>query len=184
MNSGDHANVLRLLSLVGLGDAELDLLSLCERLPSVHLDARVVNEEIGKIFPLDEAEALLVVEPLHGTRVTGHLDGTDATRLLSLVGLDDLELDLLVLPQTTLSLPHDVGGVDEHVVTLIHRDEAEALGRVETSHGASSHGISAFLVADAICISLLADGSLLTKFVSKKPSVSLLRNWRSKVDVL
>src|SRR4051812_13241488 len=58
--------------LVGLGalgaldDLEVDPLALFEALVPVHLDGRVVDEDVLTAVDGDEAEALLGVEPLHG----------------------------------------------------------------------------------------------------------------------
>src|SRR4051812_49967615 len=58
--------------LVGLGalgaldDLEVDPLALFEALVPVHLDGRVVDEDVLTAVDGDEAETLLGVEPLHG----------------------------------------------------------------------------------------------------------------------
>src|SRR4051812_32959244 len=58
--------------LVGLGalgaldDLEVDPLALFQALVPVHLDGRVVDEDVLTAVDGDEAEALLGVEPLHG----------------------------------------------------------------------------------------------------------------------
>src|SRR5437764_14676305 len=63
----DHANVLRLFSLAAGSDVELDLLTFVERLVATPLDVGEVDEHIVAVFPRNEAEALLIVEELHGT---------------------------------------------------------------------------------------------------------------------
>src|SRR3954452_24920606 len=66
MRSGD-ANVLRLRALGALGEIELDLLVLVERLVATGLDGGEVDEHVLAAAVLrDEAEALLGVEPLDG----------------------------------------------------------------------------------------------------------------------
>src|SRR4029079_6972444 len=61
-------DVLRLRALGALGDVELDALVLVQRTVAVALDGRVVHEDVGAAAVLsNEAEALLSVEPLHGT---------------------------------------------------------------------------------------------------------------------
>src|SRR4051794_36415997 len=62
----DRADVLRLRALLALGDVELDALRLVERLVAAPRDRREVAEHVGAAAVLlDEAEALLRVEPLH-----------------------------------------------------------------------------------------------------------------------
>src|SRR5919198_917630 len=62
------ADAGRLEPLRPLHDVELDLLSLGEAAEPVHLDRSVVAEDVLTPVVLgDEAEALCVVEPLHGT---------------------------------------------------------------------------------------------------------------------
>src|SRR4051812_39181946 len=71
--------------LVGLGalgaldDLEVDPLALFEALVPVHLDGRVVDEDVLTAVDGDEAEALLGVEPLHGAlcHVCSHVRATD-----------------------------------------------------------------------------------------------------------
>src|SRR6266702_3295679 len=48
-------------------DIELDALALIEGAVAVHLDRRVVHENVSTIFEGDEAVALVAVEPLHGS---------------------------------------------------------------------------------------------------------------------
>src|SRR3954453_6483205 len=59
-------NVRRLQALVALHDLELDLLALGQRPVALRLDGGVMHEDIVAVLPGDEAEALLVREPLHG----------------------------------------------------------------------------------------------------------------------
>src|SRR5260370_42564918 len=62
-----RANVLSLRALRTLGDVELDLLVLVQRLVTLRLDRRVVHENVvAAVLLRDEAETLLGVEPLHG----------------------------------------------------------------------------------------------------------------------
>src|SRR5918994_6352196 len=53
-------------TLLALDDLEADPLALVEALVAVHLDGRVVNEDVLAAVDGDEAQALLGVEPLHG----------------------------------------------------------------------------------------------------------------------
>src|SRR4051812_17762121 len=55
-----------LRTLLALDDLEGDPLALVEALVAVHLDGRVVDEDVLAAVDGDEAEALLGVEPLHG----------------------------------------------------------------------------------------------------------------------
>jgi hypothetical protein len=61
----DHANVLRFVTLAARGYVELDVLTLFERLVSLTLNVRVVDEDVLLTFERDEAEALLGVEEFH-----------------------------------------------------------------------------------------------------------------------
>src|SRR3954453_3198079 len=64
-SESDGTNVLRLGALGTLGDVELDLLVLVQRLVAVGLDRRVVHEDVvAAVLLRDEAETLLGVEPL------------------------------------------------------------------------------------------------------------------------
>src|SRR5690606_696041 len=67
VSRSERADVLRLRALRALGDVELDLLVLVQRLVAVGLDGRVVHEDVvAAVLLRDEAETLLGVEPLHG----------------------------------------------------------------------------------------------------------------------
>src|SRR5918995_7162365 len=61
----DRADVLCFLALPAWPDVELDALTLLEGAVARRLDRRVVDEHIVAVFALNEAEALLSVEPLH-----------------------------------------------------------------------------------------------------------------------
>src|SRR5690606_35377158 len=65
----DRADAVRLRALRALRDLELDTLGVLERAVAVSLDRAVVDEHVGSVAPvlLDEAVALLSVEPLHGS---------------------------------------------------------------------------------------------------------------------
>src|SRR5688572_27823005 len=64
--SAGGANGVGLRALRALDDLELDALTLVKALVPVHLDGRVVDEDVLAAVDGDEAEALLGVEPLHG----------------------------------------------------------------------------------------------------------------------
>src|SRR4051794_37509042 len=64
-NSG-AADCVGLRTLLALDDLEGHPLALVEALVPVHLDGRVVDEDVLAAVDGDEAEALLGVEPLHG----------------------------------------------------------------------------------------------------------------------
>src|SRR5918998_2910776 len=65
--TSERANVLRLRTLGALGEVELDLLVLVERLVAAGLDRGEVDEHVLAATILrDEAEALVGVEPLDG----------------------------------------------------------------------------------------------------------------------
>src|SRR6478736_8148933 len=73
VSRSERTDVLRLRALRPLGDVELDLLVLVQRLVALRLDGRVVNEDVVAAVLLgDEAEALLSVEPLHGALSHAH----------------------------------------------------------------------------------------------------------------
>src|SRR5436309_4078771 len=59
-------DVRGLKALVALHDFELDALPLGQRAVAVHLDRAVVDEHVIPTLALDEAESLLVREPLDG----------------------------------------------------------------------------------------------------------------------
>src|SRR5947207_15204516 len=66
----DDPYVRRLESLRPLGDLERDALPLLEAFVAVRLDLREMDEDVVSLLPLNEAEALLVAEPLD--RAFGH----------------------------------------------------------------------------------------------------------------
>ena len=59
-----------LLTLRSFHDIELKRLTLGQALESVALDRRIMHENIVAVRSLDESEALGIVEPLYGTRVS------------------------------------------------------------------------------------------------------------------
>src|SRR5439155_26140867 len=63
----DLPDVGGLQSLGALGHLELVRLTLGEALKAVGLDGARTDEDVLARFPLDEAEALRIVEPLHGS---------------------------------------------------------------------------------------------------------------------
>src|SRR5690606_21129369 len=65
--ASDAADVLRLRAFGSLRDVELDALLLVEALVALALDCGVEDEHVVTHAALDEAEAPLGVEPLHGT---------------------------------------------------------------------------------------------------------------------
>src|SRR6187401_934621 len=73
LRSGEDANVRGLQALLALLHFELHALVLSERLEAVALDVAEVGEEVGAARVLrDEAEALALVEPLHGSGLGRH----------------------------------------------------------------------------------------------------------------
>src|SRR6478609_9615832 len=75
VSRSERTDVLRLRALRALGDVELDLLVLVQRLVAVGLDGRVVHEDVvAAVLLRNEAETLLGVEPLHGA--LSHVLGT------------------------------------------------------------------------------------------------------------
>src|SRR5436190_8662963 len=71
--SGEDANVRGLQALLALLHFEFDALVFGERLEAVALDVAEVGEEVGAARVLrDEAEALALVEPLHGSGLGRH----------------------------------------------------------------------------------------------------------------
>src|SRR5688500_14011154 len=66
--SADLDDVLGGGALLALDDLELDPVAFLQRLEAVPLNRRIVNEAVLlAVLRRDEAEALRVVEPLHGT---------------------------------------------------------------------------------------------------------------------
>src|SRR5512133_3231620 len=63
----DRADVLCFLALLAWADVELDALALLQSAVAGGLDCRVVDEHVVAVFALDEAVALLGVEPLHSS---------------------------------------------------------------------------------------------------------------------
>src|SRR3954465_14083593 len=64
----ERANLLRLRALLALGDLELDPLVLFQSAVAARLDGREVDEHVSPpAVDGDEAEALVCVEPLHGS---------------------------------------------------------------------------------------------------------------------
>jgi hypothetical protein len=68
-------------------------------------------------------------------------DHTDVLGFLTLATRGDIELDTLALVERLIAVALDVGEMDEHVVALLSRNEAEALLGVEELHGTCSQGI-------------------------------------------
>src|SRR4051794_25415993 len=66
LTSSGRGDLIGLRALGALDDLEADPLALFEALVPVHLDGRVVDEDVLAAVDGDEAEALLGVEPLHG----------------------------------------------------------------------------------------------------------------------
>jgi len=60
-----HVRGLR--SFRTFGDVELNAPAFLERLEPLADNSRVVDENVGPVFTLDEAETFAVVEPLHST---------------------------------------------------------------------------------------------------------------------
>src|SRR3954466_14088926 len=79
MQTSGGGDGVRLGTLGPLDDLEVDPLALFEALVPVHLDGRVVDEDVLTAVDGDEAEALLGVEPLHGAlcHVCSHVRATD-----------------------------------------------------------------------------------------------------------
>src|SRR5262249_8137540 len=63
--SADERDVLRLGSLLALGNLELDLLPFLKGAVATPVDRAGVHEHVGDTFELDEAVAPFSVEPLH-----------------------------------------------------------------------------------------------------------------------
>src|SRR5215470_16491521 len=68
----DLLDVSGLRPLLPLNDLELDLVPFSERLEARAVDRAEVHEHIGTTLARDEAEALRVVEPLHGAGDASH----------------------------------------------------------------------------------------------------------------
>src|SRR4051812_24559915 len=64
----ERTNLLRLRALLALGDLELDSLVLFQSAVAARLDGREVDEHVRtSAIDRDETEALVCVEPLHGS---------------------------------------------------------------------------------------------------------------------
>src|SRR5262249_60201536 len=70
--SADHLDVLRLRSLLALGDVELDLLPFLQAAVATAGDRAGVHEHVFTTLDSDEAVAPVAVEPLHSA--LRHLD--------------------------------------------------------------------------------------------------------------
>ena len=78
----------------------------------------------------------------------GELDDSNVLGFLALPAGGDVELDALALVEALVALALDVGEVDEHIVALLPRDEAEALLGVEELHGTCSQEIALLVQCD------------------------------------
>ena len=65
-------------------------------------------------------------------------DHPNVLGFLTLAAGGNVELDALALVEGLVAVALDVGEVDEHIVALLTRDEAEALLGVEELHGTCS----------------------------------------------
>ena len=81
----------------------------------------------------------------------GELDDSNVLRFLALPAGSDVELDALTLVEALVALTDDVGEVDEHIVALLTRDEAEALLCVEELHGTCSQELLFSFKCDGLC---------------------------------
>src|SRR5687767_1726372 len=63
-------HLVGLQALRALDHHEANLLAFLQRLEAGALDGAEVHEEVFTAFTADEAKALRIVEPLHGTRLT------------------------------------------------------------------------------------------------------------------
>jgi len=79
MNS-DYSDVRSLRALLTLSDFEFDSLPLTQALETLASDFLEMREEIlAALFRRDEAEALAVIEPFHGSGLC-RIDGHDVSR--------------------------------------------------------------------------------------------------------
>jgi len=70
-----HAdNSIRLRAFLPLNDVELNVIALFQRLVTIQLDCRVVNENIRPVITSDESVALGVIEPLDLAFELSHRD--------------------------------------------------------------------------------------------------------------
>ena len=65
---------------------------------------------------------------------TGVLQTNHVGRLRALLAINDVELDFVVLVKGLVAVHLDRAKMDENVLALFGRDEAEALGAVEPFH--------------------------------------------------
>src|SRR5205085_1206973 len=80
LSAAEPRHVLRGGALLPLHDVELDALAFVERLEAAALNGRVVHEQVfAAVLGRDEAEALVVVEPLH-CAFRAHRTGLPAER--------------------------------------------------------------------------------------------------------
>src|SRR6202035_3009156 len=69
-------------------------------------------------------------------------DHADVLRFLALLARGHVELDALALTEALVAVALDVGVMDEDVITLLARDEAESLFCIEKLHSALCHDYS------------------------------------------
>ena len=68
----DRDDVLCLGTFLALGDSELDLLALSQRLVAGASDSAEVGKYVGAGFLLDKAKTLCVIEPFNGSSCRRH----------------------------------------------------------------------------------------------------------------
>ena len=66
-------------------------------------------------------------------------DDANVLGFFALAARSHIKLNLLTLFQGLVAGGHNIGEMDENIVTLFARDKAEALLRVEKLHNACSH---------------------------------------------
>ena len=91
------------------------------------------------------ARSFAPAAPVHPYEVSDH---SNVLGLVALLAPSDFELDALTFVQALVAVALDGGEVNEDVVTLLSRDEAEAFVCVEELYGPLCHEYSILSAAD------------------------------------
>lgn len=77
-------------------------------------------------------------------------DHTDILGFFALLARDHVELDVLTLVEVLVAITLDAGEMNENVITLLARDEAEALFCIEKLNCTLCHGNSILRATDQL----------------------------------
>ena len=114
--------------------------------PNAHTESVIQEHDVrsdgyvgARGWGVEEKERAAGQVPAARSRsTTAKSDHTNVLSFLTLAAGGDVELDALALVERLEAAALDVGEVDEYVVALLSRNEAEALVSVEELHGACS----------------------------------------------